>query len=750
MFYTNACAEVKSKFIEIFPLFLLDRSYKIRGYCVKSMASLLNLFSVNIRGSLVNRIFALLDDECEFVRLRVVPTLFEISRGSKEFLSSEKVFLALCSVAICDPSFRVRISALEHICLFDSLSQQTIIKCVRRWIFSSSGTKKSYHQKQHEKFLGSTNAGQTNDLYHLQDLKYHRRSPDGVYIDCLEAEMWEVRAAAIRSLFKLAMAHIDEGAFRRSAVDLLIDSLNDNNPFVRSTAIESLIKLFQHANNITLNTNSKTSSNVKQLLTEFENHYFEIADYHLDSIIGALADASHNVRTGLHSLLSLSNYVSPASLYAVICSLIQNIEKFPEDADSTFTCLIKLAFNNSFAIASIAPSLFNNNPLIETAEPCLADTSHIALVILLCNASLNYPAIFSGFPTFYKTHVEFLKRFLPQYVISHSAQLAVRKGSISESYGSQLQEFLSPLVCFSLDNFNCKSHSQITALSRLLASYPLTSNKQLLNVVQNCTNFLTALKNVVEIQEGLNTNTSTSLNKDFLLRLCVRTLTICSEAICNFELSNGKTDVLSTLYTIQIFCLSVALASQDTRLFEMYKNRLLDAFHSLFPPSILDGKTLSDPRFLHLPASINFSDHLTSLKSTNFELKVNAPNFSREIKFHSSRSLKVKVSIRATGTDSLCGIYLEINFISGRRVYYYLGNVAASSHKDGGLDAEFLMYLSLAACTDQGDIKFKLVKFPLKQMFSAILKDYLSKTNHNVTSFIDLTLETRLRLHSYS
>ncbi|KII69500.1 hypothetical protein RF11_05621 [Thelohanellus kitauei] len=179
-------------------LYLQDPDERVRSQCLKLYVKKRGLD----QGSIVQKVFELVDDPSPLVRLSAICVIAEHvtkngSIGSSQFILDstilkEKVFRELCSVALCDPDVSVRIETLKKLGEFKNMAPVFLIMTIRRNLYMTSKFKKSYYESQREKFSGEQ-IWVTETIPVPSEITYIRRSPYGVYIDCLEAEHAEVK-----------------------------------------------------------------------------------------------------------------------------------------------------------------------------------------------------------------------------------------------------------------------------------------------------------------------------------------------------------------------------------------------------------------------------------------------------------------------------------------------------------------------------------------------------------------------------
>ncbi|KAF0988547.1 hypothetical protein HZS_5896 [Henneguya salminicola] len=655
----------------------------------------------------------MLDDDSQKVRIVVIPYLSEFARNIfidhklSKYITKEKIFLSLCSCAISDPSYKVRIVALKNISLFTFPDDKTLNKTIKRTLYASSGNKKSYHESQRERFSGVINQDINLDFSLIPEVvQYIRRCPNGVYIDCLESEYWEVRSASIKSLYKLCSKHIEFEEFRQSAIDLLIDCLTDHQEKVRSVAIVKLTNLFEKIKGLT----RVSSQNSKDPAPT--NCYFEISDYQLDAIIGALSDGSHKLRKGLHSILSISNVVSPISLYTTIVFLIRNMLKFPSDTDSTYNCLKYLSYHNSFFISSIAFNLFDIHPFMETPETLLTEPSHIAILIIAYNSALQIPSLLTIFPTFFISHLEFLKKSFPQYILlEHDSSISCLDTDHISTISSNTTDILKSIFTTpEFELFKFRSLQHVTKALNYIERFISTHNKILSYFAIGARSFIHVCEYAIKINHMISPCLSLkSLDRPKFEHLCIQSINLCNQSICISELSQENSDILSILYLV-------------------FAN--LDNFLTAFP------------------TAINLSKYLFSLNPHDSELKISVPDFDQIIKFHCSRLLKIKVCINLINIQNLAGIFLKIQFTDGQTKFHDVSNKIIKQDFCG-LSSEFNIFISFKPWNDFGIVKITIVKFPLKIYIAQCIEDYFKESNHLIKTHADISEAVEIRCHPY-
>ncbi|KAF1743184.1 hypothetical protein MXB_389, partial [Myxobolus squamalis] len=372
-----------------------------------------------------------------------------------ENISREKIFLSLCSVAICDLSYQVRIVALKYLHKFSCIDEKVLERTVSRTLYVSHSNRKSYHHSQREKFSGILDTKVDDDTADSTEIVYIRRCPDGFKSNC---------------------------------------------PF------------------------------------------FEICDYQLDAIIGALSDANHEFRTGLHRILSISCFVTAISLFTSVSFLIQNLLKFPEDINSTYNCLKLLGLRNAYMVGAVAFNLFEIHPFVETIEPLLTDTAHIGLLIVACNASSEYPPLLSILPRFYQSHLQFLRSTFPQYISGNALPSNESKLICGRVF-----------ACNTLNNFDLKSSDQIKFALNYFSTFSYVRDTLTVNIFEFSKIFLKICKNLIKINETIIFNKVVqSFDRLSMEKLFVQTISLCFQILVFFDAPNDTCEVTRLVYLVSI------------------------------------------------------------------------------------------------------------------------------------------------------------------------------------------------------
>lgn len=158
----------------------------------------------------------------------------------------------------------------------------------------------------------------------------------GAFVQGLEDEFLEVRAASIESMCQLAMKNKQ---FAITSLDFLVDMFNDEIEAVRLKAIYSLISISSH---------------------------IVLREDQLEIMLSSLEDYSVEVREGLHLMLGSCKISTQSCLVLVVQKVLDVLSKYPQDRISAYKCLQSVGQMHPDLCMSLTPQLLQNHPFFDT------------------------------------------------------------------------------------------------------------------------------------------------------------------------------------------------------------------------------------------------------------------------------------------------------------------------------------------------------------------------------------------------
>lgn len=158
----------------------------------------------------------------------------------------------------------------------------------------------------------------------------------GAFVQGLEDEFLEVRAASIESMCQLAMRN---KSFAITCLDFLVDMFNDEIEAVRLKAIYSLISISNH---------------------------IVLREDQLEIMLSSLEDYSVEVREGLHLMLGSCKVSTQSCLMLVVNKVLDVLSKYPQDISSAYKCLKSVGQMVPHLCMSLTPQLLQDHPFFDT------------------------------------------------------------------------------------------------------------------------------------------------------------------------------------------------------------------------------------------------------------------------------------------------------------------------------------------------------------------------------------------------
>ncbi|XP_042496073.1 protein SIEL [Macadamia integrifolia] len=289
-------------------------------------------------------------DEYECVRsaaVRVVSKLGEIlvAPGSDEDSTDwfDIVFIQLCSM-VRDMSMEVRNEA------FVALGK---MKLVSEDLLLQSLSKKVLRVTKEKKIVGRCST---------KEYELPVSGAAGAFVHGLEDEFHKVRSSACNSL---GMLTVFSGQFANDALTLLMDMLNDDSTVVRLQALETM-----------------------HLMAKSDN--LRVQETHIHMFIDCLMDTSSLIRYQVRKIFQLMKLPVPEMFASLICGLLTNLEKYPQDEDDVYSVLFNTGRSHgNFAVSFLKDVAHEMEPSCE-GDFSFDTTRVTALFVLAISVPLSH------------------------------------------------------------------------------------------------------------------------------------------------------------------------------------------------------------------------------------------------------------------------------------------------------------------------------------------------------------------------
>ncbi|XP_030926422.1 protein SIEL isoform X1 [Quercus lobata] len=256
---------------------------------------------------------------------------------------SDDLFVKLCSMGR-DMSMVVRVEAFDALGKINLVSEDILLQTLSKRVLAITKEKRSLGQCPAEQFeiLASNVAG--------------------VLVHGLEDEFYEVRKSACHSLRTLTIISAE---FAGEALNLLMDVLNDDSMFVRLEALETMLHM-------------ATCGHLK------------VQGTHMHMFLGTLLDSNTLIRSATRKILKLVKLPNIELFRLSFDSLIENLEKHPQDEADIFSVLFHTGCNHGkFVVSTINEA---SEEIDQASEGKLGfDSARVAaLLVLAISAPLSH------------------------------------------------------------------------------------------------------------------------------------------------------------------------------------------------------------------------------------------------------------------------------------------------------------------------------------------------------------------------
>ncbi|CAH1418711.1 unnamed protein product [Lactuca virosa] len=259
------------------------------------------------------------------------------SEGKSKRDWSDSLYVQLCSM-VRDMSMNVKIEAFNALGKLGIASEYILMQTLSKKVLPITKEKTLHGQlsRKHSNLPASTAAG--------------------AFIHGLEDEFHEVRSCACYSMRMPAILSAD---FATGALGLLMDVLNDDSVVVRLQALETMHHMAVYG-------------------------HLKVQEMHMHMFLGALIDMNSSIRFTARKVLRLTKLHDLILFKLVVDSLIQSLEKYPQDEIDVLSLVFDIGRNHgSFAI-SIIKEFF---PEMDPSSSCNWDfnssktAAHLVLAI---------------------------------------------------------------------------------------------------------------------------------------------------------------------------------------------------------------------------------------------------------------------------------------------------------------------------------------------------------------------------------
>ncbi|CAI9287382.1 unnamed protein product [Lactuca saligna] len=259
------------------------------------------------------------------------------SEGKSKRDWSDALYVQLCSM-VRDMSMNVKIEAFNALGKLGMTSEYILMQTLSKKVLPITKEKTLHGQlsRKHSNLPASSAAG--------------------AFIHGLEDEFHEVRSCACYSMRMPAILSAD---FATGALGLLMDVLNDDSVVVRLQALETMHHMAVYG-------------------------HLKVQEMHMHMFLGALIDMNSSIRLTARKVLRLTKLHDLILFKLVVDSLIQSLEKYPQDEMDVLSLVFDIGRNHGTFAISIIKEFF---PEVDPSSECNWDfnnsktAAHLVLAI---------------------------------------------------------------------------------------------------------------------------------------------------------------------------------------------------------------------------------------------------------------------------------------------------------------------------------------------------------------------------------
>uniref|UniRef100_A0A0N5B491 Integrator complex subunit 4 n=1 Tax=Strongyloides papillosus TaxID=174720 RepID=A0A0N5B491_STREA len=394
------------------------------------------------------------------------------SHNNFEISLNDEAFAILCG-AFNDADTLVRAEAAVVIGKFENVSPNFLLQTLDKKLIPSMIKQDDNNKGRDSPYFYQWSSGMSL----AEDIPCESKSEEsksyippqacGAFVTALEDEYMSVRKGAVTSLGILAKGQPNIACF---ALDHLADMFNDDIDQVRIDAITALTPLLV---------------------------YGKISRDQLITICTVLDDALPDSRLTLHELLCKANLENADCLLLLYQRLQQSLARFPEDKLSIYKCFSFIGRSHYQFVPGILYKILDIDPVFKLTERTFQESSHVASLIMVLNATVECEVIAS---------------LLPDYMIRQY-----------KSLHSSMPDLVPPIRAFEDESGFHYSGNYVTKLSKSVYEYFSTMFEELYNLLNlpNTPSSINAIdEHLEQFYKSMDFDESVSANMRFFNKFC--------------------------------------------------------------------------------------------------------------------------------------------------------------------------------------------------------------------------------------
>lgn len=359
-------------------------------------------------------VHALDDDDYEEVRTQALHLVWVLSNMYSEHMvsargkahSSEMVrlvddgFMKICNM-VMDPSIAVRRLACQLLGSIKNVRTGYLLQTLSKEVISKKGKGETWTNRtarnqssarnrsmptveQGLSYLPGTAIGEME--LDMEDFVLSDSGAAGAFIHGLEDEFFEVRMAAVDSVCELSLR---SRHLASRALEYMVDMFNDEIEDVRVNSIQSVHKILSKV---------------------------DLKEEQIKMMQPILEEANESIRMAMYNLMAATKCPNAECLHETIKSLLQNMNRYPEDRLSIYQCLKGLGVHHGqFVELLVEPLLgmLHVDLRFLGAELHMEDSTYVALAIVILNAGADNTNVLHLLPSFVARHHRYFRDKYP-------------------------------------------------------------------------------------------------------------------------------------------------------------------------------------------------------------------------------------------------------------------------------------------------------------------------------------------------
>ena len=246
----------------------------------------------------------------------------------------------------------------------------------------------------------------------------------------------------------LSLLRMTSYTFSRTALSHLINIFSDDIDQVRQCAIDAVTHLGNHG----ISSMSSSPSSSSLLSSSSPNEMLRFNEEQLQIILVLLEDSNVNIRSSVHSLLSVVHLSNSSCVHAAIRALLTtNMNKYPSDLPSIYRTLKHLGLNHHSIVELLIEELLRLERYYMLPEQMVDDLYYTGILIVIMNAVSLNTNILNHLPShIYGRHYDYMRNKWNHHHHHHHVMMTTNGTQQQKQQQQQQQVELFPQLHITL------------------------------------------------------------------------------------------------------------------------------------------------------------------------------------------------------------------------------------------------------------------------------------------------------------